>query len=175
MTDHPTVMHGHGRFRYCPNCANEMAPTEVEGKILPTCSSCGYVHYQDPKVAAGVLLGNGDGHVLLMQRAHNPRKGLWSYPSGYVDAGEKVEDAARREVFEEVQVDVRLDGLLGVHSQEGERVILIVFRGTIVSGEPGPGLESMAVDYFAPAKLPEMAFPRDVGIIQDWHTNHYAG
>ena len=166
---HPPAMHGHGQFRYCPNCAHEMAPTEIEGKTLSACSSCGYVQYHDPKVAAGVLLSDGEGRVLLMQRGHNPRKGLWSYPSGYVDAGETVENAAVRETREEVQVEVRLDGLLGVYSQEGDRVILVLYRGIIVSGDPHPGSESMAVDYFHPESLPELAFPRDARIIQDWY------
>jgi 8-oxo-dGTP diphosphatase len=169
MTDsHPPTMHGHGRFRYCPNCAHEMAPKDVDGKMLPACANCGYILFLDPKVATGVLLGNEDGHVLFMQRAHEPRMGLWSFPSGFVDAGEKVEDAAVREVWEEALVEVRLDGLLGVYSEKGDRVILIAYHGAIVSGEPKPGPESQAVGYFHPNKLPDLAFPRDRYIIEDW-------
>jgi 8-oxo-dGTP diphosphatase len=164
------VMHGHGRFRYCPNCSNEMTPTEVEGKTLQGCSSCGYIHYLDPKIAAGVIASNENGEVLLMQRNHEPRKGLWSYPSGYVDSGEKVEDAAVRETLEETQVRVKLDGLLGVYSETGNRVVLVVYRGSIVDGEPTAGPESLAVGFFDPNELPELAFPRDGQIIEEWRS-----
>ena len=160
--------HGHGRFRFCPNCANEMAPTQVEGKTLQGCSSCGYVHFQDPKVAAGVIVSNDKGQVLLMQRGHDPRKGLWSYPSGYVDSGESVEDAAVRETFEETQVRVELTALQGVYSETGDRVVLIVYRGAIAEGEPAAGPESLAVGFFDPDDLPELAFPRDDRIIREW-------
>ena len=167
--DHPPVMHGHGQARFCLNCGHELEEREVDGAMRPACESCGYIHYQDPKVAVGVLIGDEQGRVLLMQRAHHPRKDLWSYPSGFVDAGEKVEDAAIRETQEEVGVTVELDGLLGLHSETGNRVILVVYRGHIVDGEPRPGEESLAVDYFPADELPDMAFERDIKIIHDWH------
>ena len=165
---HPPVMHGHGGYRFCPNCAHELAPTEVEGKTVPGCASCGYLHFQDPKVAVGVIVANDAGEVLLMQRSHNPRMGLWSYPSGFVDAGERVEDAAIRETLEETEVTVRLDGLQGIYSATGDRVILIIYRGTIEAGTPTPGPESLAVGYFSPDHLPDLAFERDERIIQEW-------
>ncbi len=166
---HPPIMHGHGQVRFCLNCGNELAEREVDGALRPACESCGYVHYTDPKVAVGVLIGDDQGRVLLMQRAHHPRRELWSYPSGFVDAGEKIEDAAIRETQEEICVTVELDGLLGLHSETGNRVILVVYHGHIVEGEPRPGPESMAVDYFPADTLPELAFDRDRGIILDWH------
>lgn len=166
---HPPIMHGHGQAKFCLNCGRHLTEREIDGSIRPACESCGYVHYTDPKVAVGVLISDEQGRVLLMQRAQHPRKNLWSYPAGFVDAGEMVEDAAIRETQEEVGVTVELDGLLGVHSETGNRVILVVYRGHIVRGEPRPGPESLAVDYFPTDVLPELAFDRDRGIIHDWH------
>jgi len=103
-----------------------------------------------------------------MKRAHHPRKGFWSYPSGYVDYGEQVETAAIREVMEEVGVEVKIEELIGVYSEEGSRVILVVYQGTIISGSPSPGEESEEVAYYSLSELPQMAFPRDVGIIGKW-------
>ncbi len=166
---HPPIMHGHGKAKFCLNCGDELAEREIDGAMRLACDSCGYVHYTDPKVAVGVLIGDDEGRVLLMQRAHHPRKDLWSYPAGFVDAGEKVEDAAIRETQEEVGVTVELDDLLGIHSETGNRVILVVYQGHIVEGEPKPGDESLAVEYFGPDELPDMAFERDIKIIRDWH------
>ena len=61
----------------------------------------------------------------------NPGRGQWSFLTGYVDRGEKVEDAARREVKEEANLDVRLDGLLGVYSTTGRPHILIAYRASV--------------------------------------------
>jgi ADP-ribose pyrophosphatase YjhB (NUDIX family) len=167
---HIETMHGTADYNYCPHCGSEAVFVAQNGQQVLTCE-CGYVHYKDPKVAAGVLIKDKRNRILLMKRAHNPRKGYWSYPSGYVDFEEKVETAAIREVKEEVGVEVGIDKLIGVYSEEGNRVVLIVYEGTIIKGTPSPGEESEEVAYFELKDLPEMAFPRDLDIISRWIQN----
>jgi len=164
---HLDIMHGTSDFNYCPNCGVTAVYSGENGQRILSCE-CGYVHYKDPKVAVGVLIRDQDNRILLMKRAHHPRKGFWSYPSGYVDYGEQVETAAKREVMEEVGVEVKIGELIGVYSEEGSRVILVVYQGAIISGSPSPGEESEEVAYFSLSELPQMAFPRDVGIIGKW-------
>ncbi|MFL2640077.1 MAG: NUDIX hydrolase [Dehalococcoidia bacterium] len=164
---HLDMMHGTGDYNYCPNCGSKATYSDQTGQRILSCE-CGYIHYKDPKVAAGVLIKDPNNRILLMKRAHHPRKGYWSYPSGYVDYGEKVETAAKREVMEEVGVEVSIDELIGVYSEEGNRVILVLYQGTITKGSPSPGEESEEVAYYSLNELPEMAFPRDVGIIGKW-------
>lgn len=154
-------------YQFCPFCTRPLALTEMAGRLRPACIACGFAQFPDPKVVVGVVASR-DGKVLLQQRRHSPGKGLWSFPSGYVDAGERVEDAALREVQEEVQVEVQLDGLLGVFSEPGNPVIFIAYRGTIVSGEPAPGHESLDVGLFPPDQMPPLAFPHDAEVLEDW-------
>lgn len=138
-----------------------------DGKLLPVCPNCGFVQYRDPKVAVGVVTAR-NGQVLMIQRNHEPRMGLWSFPSGFVDYGEKVEAAAERETWEEACVRVRLDRLIGVFSEEGGPVVFIAYAATIVEGEPAPGPEAMAVGFFPPDGLPPLAFPHDADIVKAW-------
>lgn len=149
-------------FRYCPRCASAL---EVDAGGRPHCAACGFVAWQDPKVAVGVLVRRGD-EVLLVQRNHEPGLGRWSFPSGFVDRGEVVEVAAAREVLEEALVEVRIGGLLGVFSEAGNPVVFVMFEGDITAGEPAPGPEALAVDYFSPRALPPLAFDHDAAIIQ---------
>ena len=55
---HPPIMHGHGKPKFCLNCGDKLAEREIDGAMRPACDSCGYVHYTDPKVAVGVLIGD---------------------------------------------------------------------------------------------------------------------
>lgn len=124
--------------------------------------------YRDPKVAVAVIIAR-DGEILLQQRAMEPRKGLWTFPSGYVDRGEQVERAAEREVREELGLTVRLTHLLGVYSESGNPVVLIVYTGECDAAEPTVQAEEVsAIGYFAPDDPPLLAFDHDPAIISDW-------
>ena len=94
----------------------------------------------------------------------------WAFPSGFVDAGEVVEDAARREVREETGVEVRIDRLIGVYSEAGEAVVFIAYAGTLIGGEALAGDEAFEIGWFSSDALPELAFPHDDQILRDWQT-----
>lgn len=152
---------------FCQRCGTRLELRPVEDRVRPVCPSCGFVHYVDPKLAVAVVLPYNGG-VLLGRRAIDPGRGRWSFPSGYVNRGEVVEEAALREVEEELGVRARLLGLVGLYSERGRAVVLAVYAGEVVSGEPAPGDELEEVGVFPPDALPEMAFCHDEQIVADW-------
>ncbi len=161
---------------FCLECGTGLVARHQEDRERPTCPACGFIHYLDPKVAVAVVVGD-DHSVLLGKRCIDPGAGLWSFPAGYVNRGEVLEDAAIREVVEELGVTVRLDGLVGVYSEPGEPVILVVYAGQVVSGEPTPdGREVSEVRHFALEGLPEgLAFPHDQRVLADWKRARQTG
>jgi 8-oxo-dGTP diphosphatase len=161
---------------YCFRCGTALVARFQEDRERPTCPACGFIHYLDPKVAVAVILGNLDA-VLLGRRCIDPGAGLWSFPAGYVNRGELVEEAAVREVLEELGVTVRLTGLVGVYSERGSAVILIVYSGEIEAGEPTPdGHEVSEVHWFPLGQLPEdLAFPHDRRVLADWKRARQTG
>lgn len=155
--------------RYCHRCGNGMSERSVGGMIRPSCDSCGAVVFLDPKLAVVVIVSSED-RILMVKRDIEPMMGRWSFPSGYVDRGEVVEDAAIREVWEETNVEVRLDRLLGVYSGEGAPVVLVAYAARVNGGSAEAGDETQAVEWFPSDKLPPLPFPHDEEIMADWRS-----
>jgi len=151
--------------KFCPRCGTAI-PEPAPGDRR-SCPRGDYTWYADPKVGAGVLVAR-DGKLLLVRRNHAPALGSWAFPSGFVDAGEVVEQAAAREVFEETGIEVRIDGLIGVYSEAGNAVIFVAYAGTAINGEAVAGPEAFEVGWFAPDQLPQLGFSHDAQIVAEW-------
>lgn len=151
--------------RFCPRCGAAF-PTPAAGARCAT-KECGYAWYPDPKVAVGVV-AERDGRILLVRRNHEPALGRWAFPSGFVDAGEVLADAARRETREEAGVEVHIDRLLGAWSASDDPVVFVAYAGTLAPGDPVPGEEAIEVAFFAADALPPLAFDHDAEVITAW-------
>lgn len=140
-----------GRPTFCSRCATELAdrPQGASRRSVPTCPSCGTVHWLDPKLAAGCLVVR-DGRVLLVQRAIEPGHGRWVFPGGHVDRGETVEEAALRETREECGALAEIEELLGLFSYPGRPVVVAAFRARLLPGSPEPFAadETLQVGWF---------------------------
>jgi len=95
------------RFRHCPHCGG--AAHQAERANPFRCDRCGLTLFFNPAAAVGAFVVAPDGRVLVIRREHDPGRGLLGLPGGFVDYGETAEDALRREVREEVGID--LDGM----------------------------------------------------------------
>ena len=150
--------------RFCPQCATPL-------ESAAGCASCDWINYRDPKVAAVVLVTDDQGRLLYIRRNHEPAMFRWSWPSGFVDAGERVEDAAAREVREETGIEVEIGELLGVWSTTGEQVVVIAYRAVVSGGSLIPGPEALAAAWIPmapPDRLPRPVFPHDAEILQSF-------
>jgi 8-oxo-dGTP diphosphatase len=154
--------------QYCAACGSLTEERPVEGSIRPVCTGCGQVVYLDPKLAVAVLIAR-DGRILLGKRGPGAREpGKWSFPAGFVERGETVERAAAREAREESGLDVVVGDLVGLYSSDGETVVLAVYEATSAVGVPCAGDDLTEVGWFSTSELPELAFPRDRRIMDEW-------
>jgi len=146
--------------RYCIRCGSGVEYQDRYGRLRPVCPQCGWIYFEDPKVAAAVLIEQ-DGKVLLVRRGVDPERGSWSLPAGFVDAREDPVEAAVRECLEETGLQVRITGLVELisgreHAKGAD--ILILYRGEIVSGELTPGDDADLAQFFPRDQLPNLAF-----------------
>src|SRR5262249_48118649 len=124
--------------------------------------------YFNPAVAVAAILLGPDGRVLLLRRAKDPGKGKFGLPGGFVDAGETAELALRREIREEVNLEVSsLEFLCSLpnryHYKSVTYPVLDLFFVARVSSAAGAaaldGVESFLWQEAVQVDLNEMAFP----------------
>jgi 8-oxo-dGTP diphosphatase len=111
--------------------------------------------HKNPKPTTDVVIELGDGIVLV--RRKNPPHG-WALPGGFIDEGERVAEAARREAKEETGLEVELTELLGVYSDpkrdpRGICTVSTVFVGR-ASGRPRGGDDAAVARVFSLDELP---------------------
>lgn len=149
-------------MKYCCECGASTSFTIPAGDTLPrhVCQQCGTIHYQNPKVVVGCIPEWHD-QILLCKRAIEPRYGLWTFPAGFMENDETLENAAIRETEEEAKTAVILSDLYTVFSIPHVNQVYMVFRGTMPLKEFGAGEESLEVQLFHLDQIPwtEIAFP----------------
>ena len=90
-----------------------------------------------PRVGCGAAIWR-DGRLLLVKRRKAPEAGHWNLPGGKVDFGERVEDAVRREIAEEIGVEIALTGSLGFVEMfaDSQHRVSPNYAARIAAGEP---------------------------------------
>ena len=116
--------------RFCGACGN---PTEhVAGERCARCPACGHSAYPRISPAMMVLVRHGDA-ILLARHTHSPTR-FFTALAGFLEAGESIEDAVHREVFEEVGLKVRNVQYFGSQPWPFPHSLMIAFTADYVSG-----------------------------------------
>lgn len=86
---------------HCPKCG--LRSFDFDGQKVYNCSNCHYEFFFNAATAVGALIVK-EGQLLSVVRARNPGQGLLDLPGGFVDPGESLEEALRRELQEELSI-----------------------------------------------------------------------
>lgn len=158
------------QVNFCPRCGTALVIEERIGRMRPTCPACNWIYFPDPKVAVAVVVCEED-KVLLVRRTNDPKRGLWTLPAGFVDAGEDPARAAERECLEETGLTVSTTRLLDViagqaHARGAD--ILVVYLAEKKDGVLHASDDADQAGFFDPAELPPLAFASTQTILEAW-------
>lgn len=97
---HPTLK----SFQFCPACGSANIQKLIGKKIQ--CDNCNFSLFLNPGVAVSLVLYNEKDELLIATRAHNPGINMLDLPGGFIDPFETAEEAARREIKEELDIEL---------------------------------------------------------------------
>ena len=130
------------------------------------------------KAGVGIIITDNEGRILLEKRSDS---GMWSLPGGAIDPGESVMNAAVREAKEETNLDIEINGLLGIYSEPSDGRIVTypdngdvrhlvdaIFFAKVISGKIAKSDESVDLKYFYLESLPSDIAPPALQPLKDY-------
>lgn len=156
-------------YKFCPTCRWELKRKKIDGQNLLHCSNCGFIFWNNPKPVASVLI-HQNNKVLLLRRARQPLRGYWCLPGGYINYDETPEQAACREVQEEIGLELKIEGLIGVYRIDNDPRgvnIDIIYQGAAKGGIHLSG-EHATNRFFPTGQLPQKIAYLHKETISDW-------
>ena len=125
------ILHWHREHRFCGKCGTGMNNRTTE--LAKICPACGFVSF--PRLSPAVIMSITRKDQILLARAPRFPPGVYSTLAGFVEPGETLEEAVKREVREEV--NVRIGNISYVASQPWPfpHSIMIGFSADYVSGD----------------------------------------
>ena len=139
---------------YCSECGQPVArqvPSD-DNRERSVCTSCGIVHYVNPKIVVGCV-PERDGRILLCKRAIQPRYGYWTVPAGFMELGESTAQGAARETLEEACAEVEIGHLFASVDVVDAGQVHMFYTAKLL-GDFAAGEESLDVAMYSEAEIP---------------------
>lgn len=146
-------------YKFCPICGGKLIPQKEN---LLICSKCKFHFYINPLACNAVIIENEKGEILLVKRKYEPKKGYWDWPGGFIAPEENLEESVKREIKEELGVDVEVDKIVGVYNDfyEYQKILSpsigMVVSAQIIGGEIKPADDVTEYKYFKPDEIFKM-------------------
>lgn len=143
--------------RYCGACGHQTELVEAANRV--SCTACGKEYYPRINPCIIVLITRGD--KILLARSSRRGTDFYSCLAGFIEPGESAEQAVRREVFEEVGLQVTNIRYTGSQPWPFPSQLMLGFYADYLDGEINPDPEEIAdADWYAVDQLPKVPSPR---------------
>jgi ADP-ribose pyrophosphatase YjhB (NUDIX family) len=142
-------------MRYCSNCGSNVTLKIPDGDDRQrfVCTSCGTIHYENPKLVVGCIPEQED-RILLCKRNIEPQHGKWTLPAGYLENNESLLHGAVRETMEEANAKVEIIAPYRLFDLAFISQVYMMFRARILSVDFKPTEESAEIKLFTEDQIP---------------------
>ncbi|GMA63919.1 NUDIX hydrolase [Alicyclobacillus fastidiosus] len=136
-------------INFCVACGHALVTKEIGGVPRRACPVCDFVHWGNYSIGVGALVVR-ENRILLVRRAQDPGRGVWTNPGGYTEQLESIHHTVEREVFEETGVTAKVDRVVALRDQPRQvHNLYVAFSLRYEHGEPrADGVEVDDVGFF---------------------------
>lgn len=150
-------------MKYCSQCGSSAIKIRIpvgDTYKREVCQDCKIIFYSNPKIVVGAV-ATFNNFYLLCKRNIEPQKGLWTYPAGFLEENETVEEGVLRETLEETKARVEINRLIGVYSLISVNQVHLIYSARMLNDDFDITPESSEVKLVQASDIPwdSLAFP----------------
>lgn len=138
---------------YCPVCGMKLEPSEIENHKIKKCE-CGYIDWDNWVNLSAVSVPYNDQGEFMMVHLKGKSLGKITFPGGFRNLGESLEEAAIRECYEESGYTIDHLELYKIYTKDDLRLVWVVFKAHILSGSFIENNETVKVSFHSLHNLP---------------------
>lgn len=164
------------QYKYCPICGGSLVYKEQDKQNIPVCqnTACGFMFWQNSKPCVAAFITDDQGRVLMTVRAIGPDKGKLDLPGGFLHLGEHPDDGVRREIKEELGVEIQIQEYLGFvidrYGKDGDYTLNIGVLAKIIKGTPQAADDAAGIEWIDPKNVAydRLAFSNNQKFLELW-------
>lgn len=144
-------------FIYCPKCKSKLPPPK--GKHF-RCNECDFSLYMNPSPCNAAIILDEKKRIMLVKRKYDPKKDYWDFPGGFIENDESVEDSLRRELREELGIEIKNMKYIASYTDRyifdeiNYHTLGCVFAAEIAGGEMKPNDDIDEIKFFESSEIP---------------------
>ncbi len=157
-------------YSFCPVCGSELLIAEIENRLRKKCSSCSWIHYDNPLPVTIAYTLNAENKLLVVRRAHHPGYNEWALPGGFLESGETPQEGCLRELKEETSLDGNIEHLIGAYHRHSEMygsLLVVAYKVTVDNPEISINHELFEAGFYSFETIPPIRLILHRNIISD--------
>ncbi|WP_223204185.1 NUDIX domain-containing protein [Alicyclobacillus suci] len=142
---------------FCMSCGHALVTKLMDGVPRRACPVCEFVHWGNYSIGVGALVFRED-RILLVRRAQEPGRGMWTNPGGYTEQTEPIHVTVEREVLEETGITAKVERIIALRDQPRQvHNVYVAFALRYMAGEPrADGVEVDDAGFFTASEMQGM-------------------
>lgn len=118
-------------MNYCPTCGTKLIDIAIDDNLIKKCNNCEFIDWNNWVYVSCVVVAYTKSNEFLMVKLKGKEEGKVTFPGGYRNIGETLEEAAKREFFEETGMILEEVKIRNTYVKDSIRLVWVVFTAMI--------------------------------------------
>ena len=115
-------------MNYCPECGNKLHQAYIDDTHVKSCNTCGFIDWNNSVSVSCVVAAYTKDHEIDMVKLKGEEENKITFPGGYRNLGESLEEAARRKFLEETGMTIKQLKLFKTYTKDELKLIWVVYK-----------------------------------------------